>query len=92
MCDNMVRGGTDPVARAWPRAQKASDLSSMHVMTHALGCMATARVRAEEREPAPTPPLDLNLYPSDSHSHSKLSNTIKAVCNVDSVTATNVVP
>ena len=43
---------TDPVARAWPNAQKARERSSMHVVTQALGCMATASVRAEERDPA----------------------------------------
>jgi len=43
-----------PVARAWPIAQKPSERSSMQVMTRARGCMATARVRADEREPAPT--------------------------------------
>ena len=48
----MACGGTDPVARAWPRAQKARERSSMHVVTRALGCMATASVRAEERDPA----------------------------------------
>ena len=90
MQDNMVRGGTDPVARAWPRAQKASDLSSMHVMTHALGCMATARVRADEREPAHTPPLILT-YVHQTVTAKANTATVKSIHKVDLVTATNLV-
>jgi len=46
--------GAHPVERAWPTTQKPSERSSMQVMTRARGCMATARVKADDREPAPT--------------------------------------
>lgn len=39
------------VARAWPRAQKARERSSMQVVTRALGCIATANVSADDLEP-----------------------------------------
>ena len=41
-----------PVARAWPRAQKAKERSSMQEVTRALGCIATASVNADDLDPA----------------------------------------
>lgn len=44
--------GVYPVAEACPNAQNPRERSSMQVVMRARGCMATARVKAEERDPA----------------------------------------
>jgi len=41
-----------PVARPQPRAKKASERSSMQGTMRAVGCMAAAMVRTEDRDPA----------------------------------------
>ena len=70
------------MAEAWPRAQKPSERSSIQVVMRALGCIATARVNADDLDPA-------NKY-TDCELKVEMKNG--NTCNLSSTACNNIIP